>query len=145
MKSFKEFITEAKQVGTLYHYTSPAGAGNILKSNNLKGDDLKNPDIVSFTRNKNFHKQKRLDVHTKISFEVDGDKLSNKYKINPYNDAGFGLGAINRSKKTSEAEERVERNIPMVKKYIKKIRIHSKISDKHLDSLKRHNIPIEYT
>ena len=32
MKSFKEFITEAKQVGTLYHYTSDFSAGNILSN-----------------------------------------------------------------------------------------------------------------
>lgn len=76
-------ILEAKQVGILYHYTSLDNAINILKQNVLQtGEEL---SYISFTRNKNFHKVKREGIITDMKFIINGDKLSEKYKIQPFN------------------------------------------------------------
>ena len=85
----QENITESKQVGTLYHYTSAEGLKGILQSNSIKaseeyylGNDLY---FVSFTRNKNFHKKdSAFDVSMDYRIALDGNKLSNKYKITPF-------------------------------------------------------------
>ena len=82
-------ITEGKQVGILYHYTSKDGLKGILDSNQLKateeyylGHDLY---YISFTRNKNFHKKgANWNVKTDYRITIDGDKLSNQYKIHPF-------------------------------------------------------------
>ena len=56
----KESLNEGKQVGTLYHYTSKDGLKGILKSNSIKASEeyYLGEEIyyISFTRNKNFHK-----------------------------------------------------------------------------------------
>ena len=82
-------INEAKQTGVLYHYTSKEGLKNILKSNkllaseeNYMGHEL---HFVSFTRNKNFHKRgNTFHVRTDVRIAIDGNKLSNRYKISPF-------------------------------------------------------------
>jgi len=82
-------LKEGKQVGTLYHYTSAEGLKNILKTGQLKtseenylGHEL---HYISFTRNKNFHKKgSKFGVQTEYRIALDGDKLSNKYKIRPF-------------------------------------------------------------
>lgn len=83
------FIDEAKQVGVLYHYTSYSNFKQILETNKLKPstDYHKGEKVycVSMTRNKNFHHRKNTNgVYTEIRLELDGNKLSNKYKIGPY-------------------------------------------------------------
>ena len=82
-------LNEGKQVGTLYHYTSAAGLKSILGSNrinaseeNYLGNELY---YTSFTRNKNFHKKgSNFGVKIKYRITLDGNKLSNKYKIQPF-------------------------------------------------------------
>ena len=82
-------LNESKQVGTLYHYTSAAGLKSILQSNRIKaseeyylGNDLY---YISFTRNKNFYnKGSNFEVKTEYRITLDGDKLSNRYKITPF-------------------------------------------------------------
>ncbi len=84
-----DILNEAKQVGSLYHYTSADGLKNILQSNQLKsseeeymGNDL---NFISFTRNKNFHKKgQKFNVKTDYRITLDGDKLSDRYKIKPF-------------------------------------------------------------
>ena len=84
-----DLLKEAKQVGPLYHYTSADGLKGILSSNRINaseehylGNDLY---YVSFTRNKNFHmKGANWNVKTDYRITLDGDKLSNKYKITPF-------------------------------------------------------------
>ena len=88
-KGKNENISESKQVGTLYHYTSANGLKGILQSNSIKaseeyylGNDLY---FVSFTRNKNFHKKgSAFDVSMDYRIALDGNKLSTKYKITPF-------------------------------------------------------------
>lgn len=84
-----EMVTEAKQVGTLYHFTSAEGLKGILESNHINaseetylGHELY---FVSFTRNKNFHKKRyKWGVSTEYRITIDGNKLSNKYRIKPF-------------------------------------------------------------
>jgi hypothetical protein len=82
-------LEEGKQVGILYHYTSADGLKGILSSNRIKASEEiymgQNLYYVSFTRNKNFHKKgSKFGVKTEYRITLDGDKLSNKYKITPH-------------------------------------------------------------
>ena len=133
-----DLLKEAKQVGTVYHYTTFKGGLGILKSNQLKSaetaDSTKTNPIyaVSFTRNKRFHNNHNIgfDVSSfgqtpQIRFTVDGDKLSNKYKIQPYAQIG-GAGRFEKQHVEFEAEERVVSNKPFtipILPYIKSIDI----------------------
>jgi hypothetical protein len=84
-----DLLKEAKQVGSLYHYTSEKELKGILDSNELnvsteryQGHELY---FVSFTRNKNFHRKgANWGIKTDYRITIDGDKLSNKYKIQPF-------------------------------------------------------------
>jgi hypothetical protein len=83
-------LNEAKQVGTLYHWTDLMGSLNIISQDFLKGyltDTFKEQPAISFTRDKNFYKGKnKLAAKPEICFVIDGDKLSNHYKIQPFQD-----------------------------------------------------------
>ena len=84
-----DLLKEAKQVGLLYHYTSEEGLKGILNSNSIKTseEDYMGHHLyyVSFTRNKNFHKKtSNWNVKTDYRITIDGDKLSNRYKIQPF-------------------------------------------------------------
>jgi len=115
-------IFEAKQVGTLYHYTGLDGILGILKTGSIKsGGADKPPDAkhlwssISFTRDKNFTRtfsgkqlNRAIGGTTGDSYElfarltIDGDKLSDKYKIEPFAAYGYAKGAGD-----FEAEERI--------------------------------------
>ena len=112
-------ITEGKQVGDIYHYTTFESGLKILQSNQLKSagsdDSTKANPIyaVSFTRDKRFHNNHNVgfDVSSfgqrpQLRFTIDGNKLSNKYKIQPYAQIG-GSGRFEKSHGEFEAEERV--------------------------------------
>jgi len=89
MIKFKRLLKEAKQVGTLYHFTSFDSLKSILQSNIIRGswgnEDVKGK-YVSTTRNKNLWKtDPNLGAEElQVALVLDGDKLSNKYKIRPY-------------------------------------------------------------
>ena len=92
IKKIIEELDEGKQVGTLYHFTNADKFIHILKDNSLKSS-RRQPDngyggygYISFTRDKNFNKIPRGSISgTAIVFIVDGDKLSNRFKIEPFN------------------------------------------------------------
>jgi len=89
MIKLKDILNEAKQVGILYHYTSKAGLKSILDSNelNITTESYRDHTLyfISFTRNKNFHRKgNNWNVKTDYRITIDGDKLSNKYKIQPF-------------------------------------------------------------
>lgn len=89
MIKLNNIINEAKQVGLLYHYTSKNGLRGILKSNSISSSEEiymnHNLYYISFTRNKNFHKKgSNWNVKTDYKITIDGNKLSNKYKIHPF-------------------------------------------------------------
>ena len=90
MIKFQDILNEGKQVGTLYHWTDTMSSYDIVNNNFLKGyltDTFSSQPGVSFTRNKNFLSTKpKLRNKPEICFVIDGDKLSNTYKIQPYQD-----------------------------------------------------------
>ena len=114
MKRFKEYLLERKQVGTIYHYTTIKNFPDILITNKLKSIYKQ----VSFTRDKNFHKTER-SVGTEIRFTIDGDKLSDKYKINPYHDKYLDFEDYDRDEK----EEIIKGEVKDIMKYVKSIEI----------------------
>lgn len=99
VKLVKKYVKEAKQVGILYHvcnlesvakYIAPTDT--LSSSGNYKNWMLGGrTDVVSFTRDKNFvvktsNIQKSLVL---FNFKCDGDKLSERYRILPYNDFAY--------------------------------------------------------
>lgn len=115
MKSFKRFLKEAKQVGILYHLTNLDGMEYILRDNKLRRGSYEG---ISFTRNKmlNFYIGSPVNLFFKLI--INGDKLSEKYKLEPYkyhaNDKGIDF--------RKEAEELIRASeISNISKYIKGI------------------------
>ena len=117
MIKLKDILNEAKQVGIIYHYTTFESGLKVLKSNQLKSDhtaestNAKPVFGISFTRDKRFNIASRAVDFTNSSFgktpqlrfTIDGNKLSNKFKVQPYSQGG----RFDKGKKDFEAEERV--------------------------------------
>ena len=103
MDILRENIAEGKQVGLIYHFTTYQKALYIIEdgytlrtaSNRLYGGNP-DPDFFSFTRNKNL---KSSTISGEVRFTIDGDGLSNKYKIQPFADTGADA---------DESEERID-------------------------------------
>ncbi len=134
----KRVINEGKQVGILYHSTSIKNLFKIIEENKLiafssdlnnlidfrtQRDDnfmfhpLAGPIIkdrekykpyISFTRNKNYKRTPK-----DVVFVIDGDKLSERYKIIPYSHFG--------GRENDEMEERIYRDVNNLDKYIIKV------------------------
>ena len=128
---------EAKQVGIIYHvctlkaYLEWIAPKDILQAsgkyyNWVYGGD----DYVSFTRDKYFVVDTKSVRASKVLVQlvIDGDKLSENYKIGPYNDFAFDQdhgehiddGEL---AKYREKEEAVKGPIKNLSKYIKEIRV----------------------
>ena len=152
-------ITESKQVGTLYHSTTIRKLFEIINENKLKtisknfnnltdyrtqDDDIiflaflgpvlkdpkKYPPYVSFTRNKKY--QRRPDD---VTIVIDGNKLSERYKIRPYSHFGG-------REEFDEMEERVYNDVNNLDRYI--INIILPFENEELESLLyKKNIPYE--
>jgi hypothetical protein len=78
-EKISEILNESKQVGILYHYTSPENIENILKNGirfSSPQKEISNEYFISTTRKKQNWKHKTLIV-------LDGNKISEKYKIVP--------------------------------------------------------------
>ena len=106
-----DLLREAKQVGTIYHYTRLGALQSILETNKL----ISQRNYISFTRNKNLY-----PWNTSVKLSFDGDKLSNKYKIQPFSDID------NIIKGSDEYEERVMlHEINNLSKYILVIEINT--------------------
>lgn len=150
MSVIDKILVEAKQRGVLYHFTSISNAYRIIEKNilrggdlvnNLSGDDLKsiykNRSGVSLTRDKIFHKtaDRKFDAVTSVSVRIslDGNKLSTKYKIVPFN---FWIDRNTRPKNT-ESEELVlvTKGISPIIPYILKIDILDSVSHSQLNDL----------
>jgi hypothetical protein len=88
---FKTFLSERKQAGSLYHFTDIYNIETILKSNSLQSlNNLQNKKlgkVISTTRNKKGMslrgKGDDKSFYGSTRIELDGDKLSDKYKIKP--------------------------------------------------------------
>lgn len=121
MIKLKNIIKEAKQVGIIYHYTTFEAGLKILKLNQLKSSEAADSTnakpvfAVSFTRDKRFHDnhvvgfdESSIGNKPQLRFTIDGNKLSNKFKVQPYSQGG----AFSKNRKGFEAEERVVSNKP---------------------------------
>jgi hypothetical protein len=80
-----DILLEGKQVGTIYHYTTVDGLQGILKDGYLKPSPARQEQLsyVSFSRNKALGSTLGPSK-TQVRISIDGDKLSNKYKLLPY-------------------------------------------------------------
>ncbi len=98
---YKQFLTEWKQVGTIYHFTTFDSTIQILKMGYLRNAPMRN--YVSFTRNCNMKYGAGTDqVWGSARLVFDGNKLSEKYSIEPFCDVH---NEINR--RDDECEERI--------------------------------------
>lgn len=89
MIKLKHILKESKQVGMIYHYTSIQSLFDIMEDNRLNaGTFEKDKNVISFTRDKFFGNRLRTGVETDVRILFDGNKLSNKYKIGPYQFTG---------------------------------------------------------
>lgn len=109
----KYILNEMKQVGILYHYTNIINLLSILTTNKLIS---KNVPYISFTRDKLFHKNTRYNIGgMECRLVIDGNKLSNNYKIKPYSYHFYDLPDV----KNDESEEKIDTNvIKNIDKYI---------------------------
>ena len=104
-------ILERKQVGKLYHFTSIKNLKRIKECDCLIGKKYGNVKFsdqgsyfISTTRDKNLHKTFPVGVAVEVRITLDGDKLSDKYKIFPFNFfKDEGLAAF----MSDEKEERI--------------------------------------
>jgi hypothetical protein len=80
-----DLLNEGKQVGILYHYTSPDNIEDI-KKNGIKfsspQQEISNMYYISTTR-----KKQKWKHQSQIT--LDGDKISEKYKISPIQASTF--------------------------------------------------------
>lgn len=79
--TYKELINESKQIGLLYHILNFNKLIFVANNNILQGRDFYK---LSFTRNKMLNYYVGEGAATFCKFEIDGNKLSNKYKIEPF-------------------------------------------------------------
>lgn len=119
----KHLLKEAKQVGVIYHYTHVGALQDILKSDELN-TGVGNQPYISCTRNKNFHKTPRHGLADGKGINcviiLDGNKLSNKYKIGPYNFFANGLDDTYKDDDDIDEDEEAiwTEEIPNISKYI---------------------------
>jgi hypothetical protein len=145
-------LEEAKQVGTLYHYTTLESLKDIIMSNQLLANDpdlsgidnydneldpnIDKGDMVSFTRSNPKSAQFSIAQYAEVILVINGDKLSNNYKIEPSHQ--YGLDRLVQD----EMEERVYKDITNLDKYIIKVILYE--SNPEIESLlKEKNIPYE--
>lgn len=122
LNKIKEDTSEAKQVGTIYHYTNAYNAYLILRGNKL----VSNTGYISFTRDPRYHQKFRHGVGTSIALILDGDRLSNNYKIEPHDFRADKQARMMRGG-GYEAEERIPaREIGNLRDYLQGIRVVSK-------------------
>jgi hypothetical protein len=122
-----DILKEAKQSGILYHYTENWLLEKIIESNTLLAP-------ISFTRSKDKKTVSWIDADAALV--IDGDKLSTKYKIRPYQDRD------EEGRFFDEMEERVDKNIVGLDKYLIKIILY-KPNPEIEALLKEKNIPYE--
>ncbi len=96
MKGFKQYLEERKQVGIVYHFTDTEYAVKILKSMALFS---RRREYISLTRNSNL-KLQTGPMWGEVRFTIDGTKLSDHHKIQPFND--------NMPRKAEEWEEAIQ-------------------------------------
>jgi len=102
-------ITEGKQIGDIYHFTSTDALASMIKDfGNLTLDIEDGSDSAggyySFTRNPNLGTLSEEKHHIRI--KLDGDKMSTRNKFEPYADIKNGEDFL-KGGSHFEAEERI--------------------------------------
>ena len=119
-KRRKVKLSEGKQVGILYHYTTFDKLIKILTTNELQS--IKTSKMVSFTRDKHFHAHSRFGIPVdQCRLVLDGDYIGENYKVTPYND----FPAAPRHGQNDEREERILGPLRNLDKYLLKVQIFS--------------------
>ena len=151
IKILESKLLEAKQVGTLYHIcTLSAYLKYIIPTDTLSSSGkymnwlYKGSNYVSFTRDKKFTVETDAvyGADVLIKLVVDGDKLSEHYKIGPYNDFAYDYTGNKFDDSDMilhrEKEEAVKGPIKNISKYIKAIYFDAKSMNQNiLNSIKR--------
>jgi hypothetical protein len=91
MKYLKPLVLESRQRHTLYHFTNLFHFTEMLETRRgfCLGGLVVNKSYVSFTRNHDMKSPElRADKYA-VRIVIDGDKLSNKYKITPFLDTQY--------------------------------------------------------
>ena len=101
----ESLLTEGKQVGPLYHFTSLKRSVMILSENHMKIHRENNVYGIPMTRDKNFWNIERSVNGVDVRLEFDGNKISNRFRIQPFN--AFTSNARSSSPEHVESEERV--------------------------------------
>lgn len=147
---------EAKQVGTLYHLTSSKGLMGIVADkfkldSNINGRyDRDEEACVSFTRSKSFKFMPGTYYPSKALYKesnpaarivIDGDKLSNRYPVQPYNDRPQYGARFRKSKdifSDSESEERIcgHRTVDILSSVIK-VEVRKRFEEKLHDEIEQ--------
>jgi len=123
-------LIESKQVGILYHYTTFEHLMDIIFDNELKGIYY---NAVSFTRRNDLHKI-NWSISSIVRLVIDGDKLSNSYKIEP----------VQRTSSRFEAEERVNSSIKNIMNYLIEINLLGYTAEDFAEDMKQYNIENYY-
>jgi hypothetical protein len=102
-------ITEAKQIGDIYHFTSTEALGSMIEGSgkiilDIEAGSMAAGGYYSFTRNPNLGTLAEEKHHVRI--KLDGDKMSNRYKFEPYTDRESGEDFL-KGGSNFEAEERI--------------------------------------
>lgn len=110
-----EKFVEGKQVGKLYHFTSLSNLFSILDDNTLKSSESNG--YLSFTRD--FYSYKTIARGYPCCLVLDGDKISNNYKLEPFQDSYSGTSI--KRKIRDEMEERLFKDLKNLNKYLLKV------------------------
>lgn len=118
-----KIILEAKSVGKLYHFTTIRSLLQIADDDTL-GDVSNMPhSTVSLTRNKNLYRHTRI-IPAECCIVIDGDKLSNRYRIRPYQWSPkhfTGKPATTNHEVEDQYEEEVQGVIRDLSKYVTEV------------------------
>ena len=139
---------ESKQVGLLYHVCTLEAYIKYIRQNDTLSSSGKwynslygSYDYISFTRDPRFVADVSTADDIIIQLVVDGDKLSERYKVGPYNDRYDGDDDDDDhldDASLREKEEAVKGPIKNISKYIKEIRVDFLSMDSHiLDRLEK--------
>lgn len=159
IKKILDKLNEGKNIGILYHFSTILGVLSIVRSNEIKTNEVHDSDIYRYfstTRDRYFAKNVKMARNKNYSSGVmlDGNSLSDICKIVPYNgmhdkiifsDDGEVLDYSYSDLQHSDRNEREERVyvhkkylsgvfFKGINKYIKKVIIYRDLYKKHLES-----------
>lgn len=133
LEAIQQVLSEGKQVGEIYHYTTIPVIRDILNQEPQFEMYSRNGETFSATRFSSLNKLNHhfADCHVRIS--LDGDKISDKYKINPV--AGLAGDDKNVFSLEHNPESRIKRNSNEAEEAIRPIPVNIKNYINHIHVL----------